>query len=261
MLQGGFQLFYRLYQDIGDMPLIDEGITNFTLNVVDGATGGFTELTTDQGTYNMTTLTFNFRVVCKENYYGSDCSVLSFCEPQDDDTLGHYTCDSNGTLLCLTGYQNPASNCTEVTATTGPPTITTETRPVTTTLETQTSDPIMTVTTTNVVTNDETTLATMGTTTNQEIANDLTVSMGTNVTTSAPAPVGMDIVAVAAGVAVGGLVVILLIVITVIIIAVLLVSKAKRPKKQDKEGNSFLNPYITPHRHFHFHVLVGIIIQ
>ena len=252
MLQGGFQLLYTIYQDVGDKPLIDEGITNFTLNVVDRATGGFTMLTTDEGTYNNATITLNLRAVCKENYYDSDCSILRFCEPQDDDTLGHYTCDSNGTLVCLTGYQNIASNCTEVTATTGPPTITNETSPVTTTQETQTSDPIMTVTTTNIVTNDKTTLATMGATTNQDITNDSTVSMGTdnvrgnNVTTSAPAPVGMDIVAVAAEATVGGLVVILLIVITVIIIAVLLISKAKRPKKQDKEGNSFLN-YIEKH--------------
>ena len=137
-VQGGFQLFYRLYQDRGDKPLIDEGITNFTLNVVDRATGGFTELTTDQGTDNNATFIFNLTVVCKENYYGSDCSVLSFCEPQDDDTLGHYTCDSNGTLVCLTGYQSSESNCTKaISVTTELPT----TDPLTTPATVATTDP------------------------------------------------------------------------------------------------------------------------
>ena len=279
MLQGGFQLFYTIYQDRGDKPLVDEGITNFTLNVVDRATGGFTMLTLDQGTYNMAALSFNFRAVCKENYYDSDCSVLSFCEPQDDDTLGHYNCDSNGTLVCLTGYQNPASNCMEVNATTVPPTITNETSPVTTTQETLKSDPIMTVTTTNVVTNDEITPATMGATTNQEITNDLTVSMGTNVTiiqtasvisttavtsdkgissipmtfsipsqtTRAPALVGMDIVPIAAGAATACLLVLLLILIVNIVAVVLILKSRNRRQAVIVEGTYTVTPQYSAH--------------
>ena len=150
--QRGFQLFYRIYQDvILDKPLIDEGVTNFTLSVVDRATGGFTELTTDEGNYNMATFSITIKVVCLENYYGSDYSILSFCEPQDDDTIGHYTCDSNNNLVCLNGYQNTESNCTEAipmttVATTDPPiepTVTT-TDPMTETTVVTTELPIET---------------------------------------------------------------------------------------------------------------------
>lgn len=43
--------------------------------------------------------------------YGEDCSVP--CESHDNDTLGHFTCNSDGEMVCLEGYQNPDSNCTE----------------------------------------------------------------------------------------------------------------------------------------------------
>ena len=42
--------------------------------------------------------------------YGDNCTVL--CEPRDD-TLGHYTCGSAGERVCLEGYGNPDTNCSE----------------------------------------------------------------------------------------------------------------------------------------------------
>lgn len=56
-------------------------------------------------------LAARFILVCAENFYQSDCSV--YCEPQDSDELGHYECGENGEKLCLLGYTDPTSNCTE----------------------------------------------------------------------------------------------------------------------------------------------------
>ena len=53
-------------------------------------------------------LIFDLRVVCKKGYFGPDCG----CTPQDDST-GHFTCDENGTIVCLPGYQNTTTNCVE----------------------------------------------------------------------------------------------------------------------------------------------------
>lgn len=47
-------------------------------------------------------ITFAFRVLCKQNYYGDTCSKV--CVPRDD-RLGHYTCDSDGTRVCLPGWK------------------------------------------------------------------------------------------------------------------------------------------------------------
>ena len=51
------------------------------------------------------------RLYCVDNFYGSSCAI--FCEERDDST-GHYTCDSDGTKLCLSGYTDPATDCTAV---------------------------------------------------------------------------------------------------------------------------------------------------
>lgn len=48
-----------------------------------------------------TNLTYSYRMVCDDNYYGPSCSVM--CEPRTDQ-FGHYTCTSNGTIVCLDGW-------------------------------------------------------------------------------------------------------------------------------------------------------------
>ena len=53
-------------------------------------------------------ITFSYRVVCEQNYYGDSCSM--YCLPRDDSN-GHYTCDSSGTRVCLPGWKG--SFCTE----------------------------------------------------------------------------------------------------------------------------------------------------
>ena len=205
--------------------------------MVDRATGGFTELTTDEGNYNMAIFSMKIKVVCLENYYGSDCSILSFCEPQDDDTVGHYTCDSNNNLVCLNGYQNTESNCTE----TIPMITAATTDPLTETTVATTDPPIETT----VATTDPLTETTAATTANNQITqtheivttiniddDSMATNPSNNVITNAP---GMEI---AAGTVVGGLVVILLIVIVIVSIAVF-VFKQRRQGRDGKVNHKY----------------------
>ena len=63
------------------------------------------------GVYHLATLLLSYTLVCSEGYYGSNCST--FCVPHND-TNGHYDCNQvTGEKVCLSGYQNPDSNCTE----------------------------------------------------------------------------------------------------------------------------------------------------
>ncbi|OQV23489.1 Delta-like protein 1 [Hypsibius exemplaris] len=55
-------------------------------------------------TANSSQLTFSYRVVCDEKYYGAGCADL--CRPRDDG-FGHYTCTENGTRVCLDGWTGP----------------------------------------------------------------------------------------------------------------------------------------------------------
>ena len=55
-------------------------------------------------------LRLNFELECEDNFHGSDCGT--FCVSRDD-TFGHFTCDSNGGIVCLSGFTNPSTNCTE----------------------------------------------------------------------------------------------------------------------------------------------------
>ena len=220
MLQGGFQLLYTIYQDVGDNPLIDEGITNFTLNVVDRATGGFTMLTTDQGTYNMATFSLNLRAVCKENYYGSDCSMI--CEPQDDST-GHFTCGGNGNRVCLLGYQNPGTNCVEAVTTMIPTTDITISTIQATSVQTTVIQTASVITTTAV-------------TSDKGISSITMTSSIPSQTTRAPALVEMDIVPIAAGAATACLLMLLLILIVNIVAVVLILKSRNRRQAVIVEG-------------------------
>ena len=54
-------------------------------------------------------LQFEYQLQCAQNYYGPNCSTQ--CIPQDD-SYGHYDCDSEGNRYCLPGYTGEESNCT-----------------------------------------------------------------------------------------------------------------------------------------------------
>ena len=50
----------------------------------------------------------SFDMKCDRNYYGSQCDI--FCQSRDDES-GHYTCDSQGNMICNNRY-DIETNCT-----------------------------------------------------------------------------------------------------------------------------------------------------
>ena len=97
--QGSFQLMVRLDDnDFNSPDLIDRVVPNVTLAV----STSFSSVRSQLGFYRIATLQLSFRVMCSQNFYGSDCTV--FCQPQSSDALGHFTCNSAGERICSNEY-------------------------------------------------------------------------------------------------------------------------------------------------------------
>ena len=84
-------------------------VTRFYINI--SAIVGLDFMRTlENGENSVGRLGASYRVNCTEDFYSPDCSV--FCRARDD-AQGHYTCNSQGNRVCLSGFEDPASNCTE----------------------------------------------------------------------------------------------------------------------------------------------------
>ena len=110
-IQGEIQILYRIE---AQTLLIDCHRYDLVTEIEDRESGHFVSTATP-GKNNIASLILRIRVVCNENYTGSDCGSM-ICEPQDDFS-GHFTCDINGNKVCLPGYQNPRTNCVEAVTT------------------------------------------------------------------------------------------------------------------------------------------------
>ena len=60
------------------------------------------------GNYGRGSITLEFSVICGTNYYGSHCTTHCVSKNSGE---GHYTCNSDGTKRCLSGWSNPSGNC------------------------------------------------------------------------------------------------------------------------------------------------------
>ena len=74
-----------------------------------GVSNSYTALMDFTGDSNNVRLRMKFRVMCHDKYYGRNCTI--FCEAQDDDVNGHYSCNRDGSVVCLEGYENPENHC------------------------------------------------------------------------------------------------------------------------------------------------------
>ena len=88
----------------------DDLIDIVLFNEVISPGSGWTNSRNLNGFYNAATLSGRFRVFCHQNYYGSNC--LTLCVATNN-SQGHYTCNSNGQKVCLSGWTNVgnADNC------------------------------------------------------------------------------------------------------------------------------------------------------
>ena len=103
-----FQLYVEVRDD--DSPFFGSELIDEIKVQVPGTIGKVSSQES-VGTYGVVLLVLSYSVTCTQNYYGPDCST--YCVPSDN-SMGHYNCDpSNGSKICLQGYQNPENDCTE----------------------------------------------------------------------------------------------------------------------------------------------------
>ncbi|XP_064381928.1 uncharacterized protein LOC135330900 isoform X2 [Halichondria panicea] len=200
---GSFQLFYKVVA-LQPVREIDHGVSTLNYTIQDI----FVRPIVNSGERSFL-LIRGIRVVCREGYFGPDCGCR-------DNSTGHFTCDANGTKVCLPGYQNPETNCTEEALITPEPT--TETVP--------TANPASQTTETSQPTPQ---------TIQQNITTFITEALTTIGITNAGTT--MDVLPIAVGGAVGGLVV----VVIIILITILLVLKTKRKKKSEEDATTIMN--------------------
>ena len=105
----------RLYTQVTDGDTStrapDDIVDTFTIDIAaDTIPGTHVMLSAVPGQHGLGVLSLNISLTCAQNYFGSDCSV--FCQERNDSTV-HYTCDSEGNIVCIEGYQDPFINCTQ----------------------------------------------------------------------------------------------------------------------------------------------------
>ena len=103
-----FQLYIKA-KDIDARPFPDDDLDDIIIDRTLEVNTGFTEMEEYTGILNRVTFQVRFRVTCQSNYYGADCSI--FCITQDDNVNRHYTCNKNGSIQCLEGFENPNNSC------------------------------------------------------------------------------------------------------------------------------------------------------
>ena len=64
---------------------------------------------TFEGQFDVATIRLSYEVSCSESYYGELCD--NFCEGRNDST-GHYLCNDDGNIVCLSGFTDPSTFCT-----------------------------------------------------------------------------------------------------------------------------------------------------
>ena len=89
--------------DFNDDDLVDKVFINMLLSVNPSYTRHIYT-----GTHGRGSITLEFSVICATNFYGPSCTT--YCV-NTNNNAGHYTCNSDGTKTCLSGWSNPSGNC------------------------------------------------------------------------------------------------------------------------------------------------------
>ena len=88
----------------------DQLIDNIFIELNLTANDPFIPLESFTGLLDQATIDLQFRIMCAFDYFGMDCN--SFCVGKNN-TDAHYSCGEDGEMVCLQGYQNESSNCTQ----------------------------------------------------------------------------------------------------------------------------------------------------
>lgn len=85
--------------------LIDVIVANIAQTV-----DSIAEVETYMGNFGVVNFTFGITIHCTESFCGPDCE--STCVPRNDSS-GHFSCNDLQCMVCLPGFQNVTSNCTD----------------------------------------------------------------------------------------------------------------------------------------------------
>lgn len=85
--------------------LVDVIVTNITQEV-----GNIATVERHRGIHDVATFIFGITVICSGTFCGLDCN--STCVGRNDSS-GHFMCDVLECVVCLPGYQNESSDCTD----------------------------------------------------------------------------------------------------------------------------------------------------
>ena len=101
-------MFIRAFDDD---PVTDDLLDNIFIDIMELAESeNFAVAKEFTGEMNKVIVNMTFRVMmCPENFYGTNCAT--FCVVQNDDQNGHYTCNSDGSIRCLPGFENTTNSC------------------------------------------------------------------------------------------------------------------------------------------------------
>ena len=88
-----------------------ELVDTIVLNISGTPGDPFSPFEVATGNLTLVELTYAFRIVCLEPFYGPECDTVCFGR---DDSSGHFSCSpEDGSIVCLPGYRNETTNCTE----------------------------------------------------------------------------------------------------------------------------------------------------
>ena len=105
-MQGSAELYVQVldYDGGNNFQYVDDIYVPISLNP-----GSSVVQRTTTGEHNRGRIELSFRLDCRMNFYGRNCSI--FCQPFDDSVNGHFTCGLNGERVCLSDWQDPGNRC------------------------------------------------------------------------------------------------------------------------------------------------------
>lgn len=88
--------------------IVDGGLVRIEQQLVADQSSGVLQQIQLTGANGLATFPLRLLVTCPDMM---TCTTDTSCRPRDD-LFGHYMCGNRGQLVCLPGFQDPASDCT-----------------------------------------------------------------------------------------------------------------------------------------------------
>ncbi|XP_064391783.1 uncharacterized protein LOC135339571 isoform X3 [Halichondria panicea] len=107
---GAFQMLFRVSRNINSTHgvIVDGGLVRIEQQLVADQSSGVLQQIQLTGANGLATFPLRLLVACPDMM---TCTTDTSCRPRDD-LFGHYMCGNRGQLVCLPGFQDPASDCT-----------------------------------------------------------------------------------------------------------------------------------------------------